>query len=276
MRSYRLLPLGLISFSFFLLVSASPAKAQCSANVIGFGDVGVVPQNAFHADVVFTRSGPPVPVHSSLLQRPRSVARDAQGRVRSEGVTGEYKHDTGADAGSNAEEHIIRICDPIAQTLTQIDTLNSSAKIIHSQPSAPSSTPRRRSFCESRLPLNHTSPATSVEDLGTQTIEGVEAHGVRIKHAPLNSSDRAELSMGENVTERWCSDELSAIVLTVNENTKTGFKRTIAMKNIERTEPDAALFQIPQDYAITESVAEDHVRTRPASNPEPAEAPANN
>jgi hypothetical protein len=80
---------------------------------------------------------------------------------------------------------------------------------------------------------------------------------------------------GEHTSELWCSDSLSAIVLTVAGNTKTGVKSTVAMRNIERSEPDPALFQIPSDYAVTESVAQPRERgdTNAAPNEPPTQQP---
>jgi hypothetical protein len=71
--------------------------------------------------------------------------------------------------------------------------------------------------------------------------------------------------------QTWCSDFLSALVLRINGNTKTGVKSTLAMQKIERTEPDPALFQIPEGYAVTESVAEPRKRVTP--NPAPTVQP---
>lgn len=66
--------------------------------------------------------------------------------------------------------------------------------------------------------------------------------------------------MNNTTSERWCSEELSALVLVITENAKSGSTSTVAMQKIERTEPDPSLFQIPADYAVTESVAESHDR----------------
>jgi hypothetical protein len=99
--------------------------------------------------------------------------------------------------------------------------------------------------------MNHPGPAG--EDLGVKTIEGVEAHGERIPVPMLTTATQGELT-SSNTSERWCSDDLSAVVLTVSENVKSGTKFTVAMQKIERSEPDPSLFQIPPDYAVTESV----------------------
>jgi hypothetical protein len=259
MQSYLRIPFLIVSGFFLALVSASGAEAQCGVNTIGFGNTGLVTGNPFHAEMVVTRSGEAL-VPSALAQRPRSVARDSQGRVRTERITEMmFKHDTGAEAGSEAEDHMIMICDPVAQTLTRIDTLNATAQIIHSRPSSPSSPGRspglpQRTFCSSRLLLPRAGGAAT-QDLGDQTIEGVQAHGVRTPMPMLSATVGGESSPAENFTECWCSDELSAVVLIVNENTKSGTKTTEAMQHIERNEPDAALFQIPAGYAVTESVA---------------------
>ncbi len=261
MRSTLALRSSMLTAIFFLL-SVWPAHAQCGVNTVGFGDVGIVPDNPFHAEIATT-----VPARSDLapgtLLRLTSVARDMQGRVRTERIGGEFKHDNGPQAGTEEEQHMITICDPVAQTLTRIDTLNQTAKIIHSRPSAPNSSRLRpgvskRTFCSSRFVPNRAS-RTPAEDLGDKTIEGVQAHGERVS-LPALGDDRGDL-MNNTTSERWCSEELSALVLVITENAKSGSKTIVAMQKIDRTEPDASLFQIPADYAVTESVAEAHERS---------------
>lgn len=107
-----------------------------------------------------------------------------------------------------------------------------------------------------------------VEGLGEKVIEGVLAHGQRAQMAPPDSAggvtaptEGVATLTDDAVTERWCSDELSAMVLSDSENTKTERKSSRAMRNIEHTEPHPQLFQIPANYAVTESIA----TTRPAT-----------
>jgi hypothetical protein len=262
MRSFLRLSFGLLSGCCLLLLFASTTQAQCGVNTVGYGDVGIVTGNPFHAEGVVTRAGTTA-LMSTILPQPRTVARDSEGRIRTERVGGEYKRHTGTQAGSNVEEHWITICDPVAQTLTQIDTLNATAKIIHSRLSAPNSAAfRKRTYCSTRL-LSDRNTHVQVEDLGNQIIEGVEAHGVRIT-IPMLGTPIGDASLGgESITERWCSDDLSALILTNSKDSKGGLKSTVAMWNIERTERDPELFQIPQGYAVSESVAEPHGRHTP-------------
>jgi hypothetical protein len=275
MRSCRFLRFSLVSSCFLLLFAASPAEAQCSANIIGFGDIGVVSGNPFRAEVTRTTTGHTDTNAPLKLSYPEWAARDSQGRIRTERVAGEFKRDTGPDAGSKVQGHIIMICDPVAQTLTQIDTATLTAKIIHSRPSAPRApelpSAARRSFCSARLPSDRMPGRLQVQDLGYQTIEGVEAHGERETLPMLGATVGEESPNGESTSELWCSDSLSALVLRITGNTKSGMKSAIAMQKIERTEPDAALFQIPPDYAVTESVAEP--RERRKTNAAPNEQP---
>jgi hypothetical protein len=253
MRTSRLFNLRFASACILFCAAGLPVRAQCGVNSLGFGNIGIVANNPFQAEVVSTH-----PESSSLDSRLEYVARDGQGRIRTDRTAGKYKHDNGPDAGTEAEERMIMICDPVAQTLTRIDTLNKTATIIHSRPSAPitPATSRlqpahARTFCSSRLLIGlH----LNGEDLGVKTIEGVEAHGEQFTMPMLATSTGGE-STSSSTNERWCSDDLSAVVLTVTANSKAGTKFTVAMQKIERIEPDPSLFQIPPDYAITESVA---------------------
>ncbi|MGA8224729.1 MAG: hypothetical protein WB780_24005 [Candidatus Acidiferrales bacterium] len=283
MRYYPRIFLWMICGFFLLLVCASSARAQCGVNTVGYGDVGIVTGNPFSAEIELTRTGSTEPTGGIIIAsvstfgelHPRSVARDSQGRIRTDRVIGKFKHDTGAETGTTVEDHMISICDPVAQTLTEIDTLNATAKIIHSRPSMPNS-PRlstirpQRTFCSSRMPFQRAG-SPPAEDLGDQTIEGVQAHGLRIAMPMLSSTVGGEPTPTENFTDRWCSDELSAVMMTVNENTKAQTKTTIAVKKLERNEPDPALFQIPAGYAITESVPETRkqINTKAAPSNQP-------
>jgi len=252
-RSCRLF----LAFCFlaFLFISVPGAQAQCGANIIGSGDMGIVTGNPFHAEIVSTTTGAPNLPAPLLDRHPRYVARDGQGRIRMERVTREFLRDNGPEAGTKVEEHIITICDPIAKTTTQIDTATETAKILHSRayPTRPGLAPGPpRSYCTIRMAAIHPGRA-DVEDLGTRSIEGVEARGERIKMLPPDSSGSVATLTDDTVTERWCSEDLSALVLTISQNGRIGRKSTVAMRNIERTEPDPQLFQIPPNYTITET-----------------------
>jgi hypothetical protein len=258
-----LFPFCLVAFCFSLLVSATPANAQCRADLIGFR---IVTGNPFHAEIV-TTPGPTQP-ESIVTRYPQLIARDSQGRVRTDRVTEEVKRGTGPDAGTNIETHIIMICDPVAHTTTILNVSKLTAEIVHLSPNGLSSSPVQgtpHTFCSSRMPPHFDRIAGA--DLGVQTIQGVEAHGARTHFgfASFSAGNTASGTSSDYVRDTWCSDDLSAIVLTAAEDPKTGAKSSEAMQNIVRTEPDPLLFQIPPDYTVTESVPGTHERhTKPA------------
>jgi hypothetical protein len=54
-----------------------------------------------------------------------------------------------------------------------------------------------------------------------------------------------------SVGEKWFSPELKITVLSKYKNTNTGSDETITeIRQIDRSEPDATLFEIPTDYQI--------------------------
>jgi len=54
-----------------------------------------------------------------------------------------------------------------------------------------------------------------------------------------------------SVEEKWVSSDLKIIVLDKYKNANTGSDETTAeIRELDRSEPDAALFEIPTDYKI--------------------------
>lgn len=93
------------------------------------------------------------------------------------------------------------------------------------------------------LPLNQ---FTRQEDLGTQSIEGVSAHGVReIQTIPAASSNTGnEIVLTD---EYWYSDELQMNVVVKHSDPRSG-DVTMTLTQVTRADPDPSLFQIPNGY----------------------------
>ena len=88
------------------------------------------------------------------------------------------------------------------------------------------------------------------EQLGTQAVEGVAAEGTRTTFtiaAGKIGNDRPIVT----VNERWYSQELQAVVLSKNSDPRMG-ETTYRLTNIDRSEPDPSLFQVPADYTVEE------------------------
>ena len=91
-------------------------------------------------------------------------------------------------------------------------------------------------------------PARKTEKLGGKTIAGIYAEGVRMTITyPIGfmGNDRPIV----NVREIWTSPDLRLVVLNTDDDPRSGL-RTIELTNLDRAEPDPALFQVPEGYTI--------------------------
>ena len=87
-------------------------------------------------------------------------------------------------------------------------------------------------------------------DLGTQTINGVTAQGTRITRT-IAAGQIGNVKPIVIVTERWYSSELQTYVMTKKTDPVMGDTVT-QLTNIQRAEPDASLFKVPSDYAVSQ------------------------
>jgi hypothetical protein len=86
------------------------------------------------------------------------------------------------------------------------------------------------------------------EDLGTDTIMGVEVHGTRItRTTPVGriGNDRPLV----NTTETWSAPSLGITVRQISDDPQMG-KMTREMVSLDLSEPDPSVFQPPVDYEV--------------------------
>jgi len=89
---------------------------------------------------------------------------------------------------------------------------------------------------------------TRTEQLGVQNFEGVDAEGTRtITTIPADAIGNERPI--EIVYERWYSKELQMIVYSKHSDPRFG-EQTYRLTNINRSEPDPSLFQVPTSYKI--------------------------
>ena len=86
------------------------------------------------------------------------------------------------------------------------------------------------------------------EQLGTKTINGLQAHGTRVTRTIPAGKIGNEKPI-EVVTERWYSTDLQLPLTTTHTDPMMGTVTT-NLTNINRAAPDASLFQVPSDYTI--------------------------
>jgi hypothetical protein len=85
---------------------------------------------------------------------------------------------------------------------------------------------------------------TKQQDLGTQSIDGVKAHGVRLTQTIPAGSTGSEVVLTD---EYWYSDDLHMNVMVRHDDPRTG-SVTMTLTQATRTDPDPSLFQIPEGY----------------------------
>jgi hypothetical protein len=111
---------------------------------------------------------------------------------------------------------------------------------------------RKNTFIEvGSIPLTGRSPASPYvkeEDLGTRRMEGVDVHGIRD-----TQTIPAEAAGGKDTTvvdEYWYSEDLRLNMLVIHKDPRTG-EQTTTVTQVTRSEPDPAIFEIPEGYKVT-------------------------
>ena len=224
----------MVGSTLCFLASGAPqeAVAQCFA-VNQLGSVNSTTGKPFQAEVHESIPTFDYRLYPRQRERKSIVARDSQGRVRTEMYLGmiEFHRDTGQEV--DLTHLVIEICDPVGLQHITIDQQNKTARVINLPPPVPSQKESMKlnpRFCNAQMDLRTYPPTQDREDLGHQNIEGVDVRGVAVRSESLD-------------TEIWCSDELETVVL---RETRGGSH--IAMTNIQRVEPDPALFVVPAGY----------------------------
>jgi hypothetical protein len=89
---------------------------------------------------------------------------------------------------------------------------------------------------------------TRTEQLGIQTVEGVEAEGTRtittIPAGAIGNERPIEITY-----EKWFSKELQLVVMSKHSDPRFG-EQTYRLTNIIRSEPDPSLFTLPNGYRM--------------------------
>ena len=102
---------------------------------------------------------------------------------------------------------------------------------------------------------------TKTESLGTQDFEGVMAEGSRTTTTIPADAIGNERPI-EIVYERWYSKDLGMLVYSKHSDPRFG-EQTYRLTNINRSEPDPSLFEVPPGYKVVSDAAPTIYRTAP-------------
>jgi hypothetical protein len=160
------------------------------------------------------------------------IARDSQGRTHNETrrLMPEYFH-------GSPELMSVRLFDPLTRIRMVYDP---ALRIARQQmvPKKPGTT----------APPN---PSVRIEDLGTTTLNGLQAKGTRrtstIPYYESETGDPAEIE-----DETWYSDDLHLNLLVRHSDSRIGVQ-TLGVSNLKREEPPASMFQVPKGYKVLDA-----------------------
>ncbi len=225
-----------------LAVGASPAGAQ-------YGGAATVALNSDNAGIVL---GQPL----SMVEKTTDVTpvvggaaitkyaeerewRDSQGRFRRES--------TQVEEGEAAVYDTAVIIDPVKNTATTLHLFAKTASVVHLREGQLH--PYVDPLADKPI-MAMPGVQVKVEKLEGKTILGVYAVGRRVTRT------RPPGTIGNDKTivstsERWVSPDLKIMLATSMNDPREVQTRTVTQ--LDRGEPDAGLFQVPEGFTVTES-----------------------
>jgi hypothetical protein len=166
------------------------------------------------------------------------VMRDNMGRIYRAREIKLPSNAQNAD-GSNTRL-MITILDPVAHVQYLCHPVNVCSQMEYHEPYSHIST----------FPVPRKTHDVTVEDLGTNSIGGVEAEGRRITRVILAGVVGNDHPM-TTVEEVWHSSQLDVDVQVQRSDPRMG-THTVTMNDIALGDPDPKYFQVPEGYRIVE------------------------
>ena len=244
---------------FYQRIGPGPATAELGIGFVGFeaGIGGKTVTGAPFSAEVSTQSTQTLADGNTIQHSTTGTfARDSQGRTRREMTLPEI----GPFAASGeAPPHMVEIYDAVAGVHYILDPFRKVAHKMeqrrggkHMNITTPGPMPgpdgQDAGIAISVQPGPNDRNEVTTTSLGTQTVNGVEAQGTRytriIPAGQIGNSKPITI-----VTERWYSPDLQMVVMNKRTDPMSGDSVT-QFTDIQRGEPDPALFQVPSDYTV--------------------------
>jgi len=177
----------------------------------------------------------------------RHIARDGRGRIHEERWALVPKFHPNGDIPSKMTW--IQIADPKLHTLYNCSLEKHVCDLLTYDPSKDLAAAQLRRPPPSTATVDRGLP-TTIEDLGSRNIAGVDTVGIRQTY-------RIEVgSMGNDqpvtsMKEEWHSQELGINLLSIRSDPMVG-KQTFTIVELTATEPDPQLFELPAGYKVND------------------------
>jgi len=203
-----------------------------------FGEGRTVKGIPLSAQVVVTRDMTMADGNRIHSESQSNVYRDAEGRVRRD-----LSVNLATPATSPVKHNLVVITDPVAGTRYVLNPDNKTAR------QGPLRGPKHAGE-DHQAHMNAIGGPGDVakEQLGTKTVNGLQAEGVRVTRTIAAGAMGNEKAITV-VTERWYSPDLQIVVMTTHTDPMMGTVTT-KLVNVSQGAPDATLFQVPSDYSV--------------------------
>jgi hypothetical protein len=194
-------------------------------------------------DLVVTRDTTLADGNRIHTQNTTKVYRDADGRVRRE-----IGFELNTPATGAAKRSMIVITDPVAGKRYVLNPQNKTAHVmpLHPPKHGQGPPPPPPDGEASGHWAKHDDSNVNREQLGSKTINGLQAEGTRVTRT-IPAGKIGNENPIQVVTERWVSTDLQLPLTTTHTDPMMGTVTT-NLTNINRAAPDASLFQVPSDY----------------------------
>jgi hypothetical protein len=232
----RVLAVGAMAFLAVPLAVAQYGGAAVSALN---SDNAVVVHGEPCAFVVKKQTTTPKPDGTSATRiTEERMWRDSQGRFRREVAQ--------IQDGQDPIFNVAVVIDPEKNTITTLKMDEKTASVVHLPPGT------LHGYVELDDKPMYAMPGVQIkiDKLSGKEIAGVAAVGRRVTRTrPPGTigNDKTIVS----VSERWISPELKIVLATSMDDPREQSRTDVT--RLTRTEPDAALFQVPVDFAVTEA-----------------------
>ncbi len=175
-----------------------------------------------------------------------TLARDSQGRTRREMSLPAI----GPLSSKGSAPHLAFIADPVAQTNFTLNMDKKTAQQFPAHQRGQGRAMRGESDATGGPHGGGERPNVTTQNLGTKSINGVNAEGTLVTHT-IPAGKMGNSAAIVITSERWYSAELHMVVSETHTDPRFG-TTTYQLTNINRAEPDAALFAVPSGFAVTQ------------------------
>jgi len=221
-----LLAAGLVGIAIWTGEGAAAQERAGPVDGVGIPDVSGKP---FSATVVLEYERYWDDGSSQVRRTINLIARDSEGRTHNEvrRLMPEYFH-------GSPQLMSVRLFDPLTRLRTDLDPALHVA--------------RRQVVPKKPREAVAPNPALRIEDLGTTTMNGLEAKGTR-RTTTIPAKASGTGAPVEIADEFWYSEELHLNLLVRHTDPRVGVE-TVGVSNLKREEPPASMFQVPAGYQI--------------------------